>query len=166
MVSNIIQHGITLPWCFSSHPHNIYQAYETCIKFPIYHFWPVEASFSSDCMSVSYAVPYWNVPLLPSYCLDSTLDSKNSFKTLIRVIGSASSFADAFSYFFDLYKWHRVVLVSDVSSGICTYGMNAIASRFQANTNITIAEWIQLTNEANDVELDNALDRITQRGRS
>ena len=120
----------------------------------------------ADCLSISLATSYWNLPFLPTFCVDASLDDKRTYNTLIRVVGSATRFGDAFAYVFDEFGWQRVVIVSDVSTSFCTFGINAIVSKFQSRDNMTIAEWIQLSNSATDSELTNSLIRISQRGRS
>ena len=58
-------------------------------------------------MSVGYAATYWNVPIFPESCIDTTLDDKTTYATMIRIAGSYRALGLAFIRVFQLYGFHR-----------------------------------------------------------
>ena len=122
-------------------------------------------SITIACAPAGYVASYWHLPMVTAYCTDPSLDNRTTYDTMIRILGSTSGFGSVFSQIFKAFNWHLAVVVSDTASDVCQYGVTSIVAKFK-NNNISVSEWIQLTADPSDMELEICLEKIRQRARS
>ena len=70
-------------------------------------------------ISAGLAASYWNTLNLPERGLDSPMDDKTTYTTLVRVLGSWAMIGAAFQQLFVRYGWRHVVLVTDSVPNSC-----------------------------------------------
>ena len=107
------------------------------------------------CATAGYLVSYWNRPLFPVYCSQSTLDD-----TMVRLAGSYLGFALAFKAVANHYGWTHIVLLSNAETArICWYGAKSFEKVFANDENFAFT-WLRLGSDPTDEELDDILQHI------
>jgi len=108
---------------------------------------------------------YWNRPLFPEWCSESTLDDSGTYDTMVRIAGNWAGFAKAFRAVAVKHGWTHIVLVSnDEKWTICWYGARPFEDIFSNTENYTFT-WLRLGYEPTDKQIDDILLQIRSRTR-
>jgi len=116
-------------------------------------------------VSAGYIASYYNVPIYPESCTDSTMDNKTTFSTMVRIAGSWQAYGASFVRLFQLYGWYRFIILTDSSPAGCVFGATSLVNQL-AGSNTTIAEWIKMSTVPIDSEIADYVSRVQQRARS
>jgi len=103
--------------------------------------------------------------MFPESCIDSVLDDKTVYTTMIRVSGTLSQLGYAFVQLFNLYGWHRAILLTDRSEGICLEGATSFYNHAIVQ-NITVVNWLKMEDTVSDEVISNIINQIKQQARS
>jgi len=103
---------------------------------------------------------YWNRPLFPETCSDSSLQESKVYDTLVRIAGSFRGIAQAFKAIADQYGWRHIALLSDDNtSDPCWYGSKPFDEVLGNDENYTFT-WLRLGSRPEDEQLDDSLQQI------
>jgi len=97
--------------------------------------------------------------------MDPVLGNTTTFPDMMRLSGSTDSFAIAFVIIARRYGWRRMVVMSALGDDNCDYVSKSLNTKLNG-TNLTIAEWVQMTTTPGQSEITVYLDQVQRLGRS
>ncbi|KAL5004738.1 hypothetical protein ScPMuIL_018194 [Solemya velum] len=99
---------------------------------------------------------------------DPSLADKTVYKTLVRLGPPFNKLGKALVELFNHFHWKRVMLISrrrtDNKKVFCDYSSRSVEAELR-NSNISLAEWIQIGDGLSDLEIDNILNNVQRRSR-
>lgn len=112
---------------------------------------------------------FWNMPMFSQASSDPVFMDKSLYKTLIRLGPPFNKMGLALVHIFRQFGWSRVVIISrrktDQRRVFCDYSSRSTLEAFR-NSNITVADWMEISDGLTDKDIDDILTRVQQRGRS
>jgi len=133
---------------------------EWLINYPNSFRWlPISA-----CVESGQIAAYFNVPVLPTNCMDGRVDNKTLFSTVIRVAGSFPLYGEGYLQIFRYYGWRSAVLLTQSSYDFCSSLSATIA--YLISGYVTRIETIDMSASPTDEDHTSYATRSMFRGRS
>ena len=118
----------------------------------------------SVCGVVAYLASFWNRPMFPERCRDTSLDNSLVYKTLIRSAGSWGTFGSVIQILLEKFSWHHLVVLNDNQQAMkCSNGAKATVNWLSA-LNYSVLP-IPMNDNPSEIDLNFYLESVLQNTR-
>lgn len=138
-----------------------------CLRWHTDRKCPLGISFVTALIETGYLISHWNVPVFSQGAVDTALQDKTVYKTLIRLVAPYSKAGDVMAELTRYYNWNRLLIVSP-DSGLGIYSARAIFSEL-SRLQVIISAWITFKDSFSSIranKVDEMMETIRSKGRS